>query len=353
MKEKFEIRIPRIRICNIYLESDMVNLLKEKTFNWIKEFIKVFSNISMPVENNSVKFNIYWDDWAEGSKNTFIYPILFTEANEEAEVCDSKEITLKGYVNSKYSQTKREYYIISGTIEHDLKDNFTSELLRIVFFHIWRCANISYPGMVDFYGAEIIVNKQNEGKMKLSNDEVSYLFHEYKEASNIPIQIIDISKTWAWYLKVVDTTKYYTVNKFDRAITGLFNYLRHDGIIQAYIVDLFLGIEAFYSLGGSDIINKLKNRCILFLEVHQDKKTFKRRLNDFYQYRSRYVHGDKSILVYADVLENTFLSEDTQKLYDEFFDVTKFAIYFLMLSIQKAVIENRYDLEFIEEIKDI
>lgn len=277
--------------------------------------------------------------------------------NELVEACNqyitiegNSQITLEEFHDLKYPSRKREYFFIKGEIDCNCKKQYIEDYIRIGLFHIWRCVNLSYPGILSFYNCNLYIKNKIVGTLDLCTDCTQGVYDLANKLDSVAIRILDLKETWRWYQSVVDIKKYYTSNKFDRAITGYFNFIKNDGFLETNILNLFCGIESFYSLAGTNILNSLKRRSTLFLKIDKNKKHFCKQIAEFYNYRSRYVHGDKDLIVFTDAFDSVYF-EDSEGLYGEFLDRSEFGMYFLLVSIQNAILEGKYEIEFEEIIK--
>jgi len=137
-------------------------------------------------------------------------------------------------------------------------------------------------------------------------------------------------------------------NRIERALNA-FSYLFHENFSEDNASDLFysvLGIEALF-VSGHDNIQKqvdLKTQ-ILFGE----RTNFKKRFNELYDFRSRYIHGQLNIVnrFFLDGMNDQIFNKHIEPLYNN----TQFAILILVASIQKHIELNKIELEFEYKLK--
>ena len=298
---------------------------------WLHEFVDTFTHFSLMIEDIDVSIECNWDEVIENLKWSYDNNITITEIQQKAE---EEGITIQDIFDRNYHDHDSSGAItVSGVLTHDGPKHDTFDFIAVCIFHVWRASNLSFPGIISFYGANASISGEQKGQLHLSSDSLGNIYNS--QFNNCyQIRPISIKKTWLWYMKVVDSNSFVTTNNFDRAISSLFNYARHDSLLQTDIVNLFLGVEAFYALDNRGIMETLKRRSIKFLKIDNNKKMFSKGIGDFYNYRSRLVHGDMDIISYIDILNN-FVKDIPA--YGVYYSSCEFGTFMILASLQRAI----------------
>ena len=339
MEHKYSINLKPVSFLKALLMKKDRDALRNDFLKWVDDFKRVFSDFTIEMEGKTIIIRADWTEVLEDLIWSYEYNIPMNEIEEKYDFF--MDITPSAMDNSSNSTTKASFnhrrevksVSIHGELVHNGDSYDVFDFLTVAYFHIWRCCNLSFPGSFHFYQVEIVVDGDNGGKLMLPSDSIGNIYNS-KFNDCLRIGIVDIDKTWEWYKSVIDMNSLITTNSFDRAISSFFNYVRHGSFMQSDIVNLFMAIESFYNLSSREIKDTLKKRSIDFLEVHEFKKKFSRGVSDFYDYRSRFVHGDIDILSYLDLLQN-FVRD--VPAYDEYSDNCEFGVLLLLASFQKAI----------------
>lgn len=141
-----------------------------------------------------------------------------------------------------------------------------------------------------------------------------------------------------------------TPNNRIQIALNAFSYLFHEDLVDNAANDLFysvLGIEALFVSGHDNIQKQVdKKTQILFGE----RTNFKKRFNELYDFRSRYIHGQLNIVnnYFTYRLDDEVYNSHMGPLYDN----TCFAVMILLASIQKHIELNKSELEFEYKLKE-
>jgi hypothetical protein len=137
-------------------------------------------------------------------------------------------------------------------------------------------------------------------------------------------------------------------SRIQRALNA-FSYLFHDAFRDTGN-DLFysvLGIESLFVTGHDNIQKQVDIKTQILFGRRID---FKKRFNELYDFRSRYIHGQLNI-------SNQYFGDDLDDhLYEThlnpLFENACFAVLILIASIQKHIELNKTELEFEYKLKD-
>ncbi|GAB6109086.1 hypothetical protein [Fusibacter bizertensis] len=352
MKHDFVVKLRDTSISEMELTKNQRDNFRDIFKIWLDEFIDIFTNLKLIIREIDVFIHCDWSEFIKDLKWSYDNNLLLSDVQDEYNLFKSvhgdMEFTLDDFFKLRFEENDNSNLSFSGTINHNNESYETVDYLRIIIFHIWRSSNLSFPGAFCLHNAEILISGEDSSYLSLPSYSLGSIYSsEYNNC--YCIRPISLKKTWIWYCNVVDISSLVTTNNFDRAISGLFNYQRHDSFIQSDIINLFLGAEAFYDLNSRGVKETLKFRAIDFLNIQKDKKFFSKGLSDFYDYRSRYVHGDLDIISYMDILQN-FLVDIPE--YEKYYSVCQFGVFFILASIQNAIEKDCIALSY-REIKDM
>ncbi|NER18338.1 HEPN domain-containing protein [Spongiivirga citrea] len=165
------------------------------------------------------------------------------------------------------------------------------------------------------------------------------------------IRIIPIKYVVEWYDSLKVGLKIKAENNMERALFSAL-YFCHDtysGYNPTLIVWIIQALESFYGISSNDsIIKALKNRIFLHLGQTSQPKKVNKKINEFYDYRSKFVHGDMEIMRLGG---DKFLREDYIDDYNlKLIDLCDFGATLIISSIQKMIIAGAKSVGFNETI---
>jgi hypothetical protein len=162
-----------------------------------------------------------------------------------------------------------------------------------------------------------------------------------------PLIECNLDKTIDWFREYESALDVMSENRIGRAINA-FSYIIHEhggSDDPAIIFWALLGIEAIYAEGTMSIQAQVNLKSQTFLGERID---FKKKFNEMYDFRSRYIHGDLNFPNKNFLFET---NEDFSKHFEKFCENRDFAICILLGSLQKLIKEERHFLEFEYTIK--
>lgn len=348
MKQDFEIILGNTSILRTSLSKKDRENFRTTFIKWLEEFDNVFTDLNLNIEGTNVSIHFNWGKLTKDLMTSYDNDISVSEIEEEYQLYllahPNEKNPFDNFFVQRGNVVEDDFISVCGSINHTDDDYNTIDYVLIIIFHIWRCCNLSFPGVIGLHNAKIVLHNKFYDMISLYSDVLGDVFNsEFIDCYHIkPLSLI---KTWSWYCKVIDMSSTITKNNFDRTISSLFNYVRTDSFIQSDIVNLFLGIEAFYDLKSYAIKENLKKRGLEFLDINCNKKKFLRGISDFYDYRSRFIHGDLEIISYMDILKN-FVKDVPE--YDKYSSICQFGVLFILASLQNAIEKDCISLRYIE-----
>ncbi|HWJ29375.1 MAG TPA: hypothetical protein VNS32_22740 [Flavisolibacter sp.] len=135
-------------------------------------------------------------------------------------------------------------------------------------------------------------------------------------------------------------------NRLQRAINA-FSYIFHDNLHDNSYIDLFyslIGIEALFVDGKDNVQRQVDAKSQLLLG---ERSIFKKKFNELYDFRSRYIHGQLNFT------SKYYVGEENSQLHKEKnFDNSCLGVLILLSSIQKHLEFGKSEIEFEYRIKE-
>ncbi|RZN82112.1 MAG: hypothetical protein EVB11_09510 [Winogradskyella sp.] len=258
-----------------------------------------------------------------------------------------------------FQQAKEHDFFYGGElkliISSDSKDPDIIRIRNTVavnFVHIlFLCMNLSFPGSLNLLKCRI----KNSEQMKEEVSFTSYYFesawgindeYEWPSIKKIPLDIVI-----KWYNSLNINSKMIAETNVEKTLFSILDFCNYDyDDNPTLIVWITNALEAFYGIKSRDsIVHSLKNRMYLHLNNPNQSKRINKKINEFYSYRSAFVHGDMKILRHG---SSKYIYNDTIDLYfDELWKLCEFGNALIISSIQKLILLDKKSLSFKEEIE--
>lgn len=193
-------------------------------------------------------------------------------------------------------------------------------------------ANLAQPNKVQVYEGTIL---QDSEFWKMQFVDVDALFLATKISTQLgwpQIESLKFSDVWSWLLKQQGFLMGFGSGKVVRALNALANIVSVDQ--QNFCMNLFwamMGIEALYCIGNKDLSEQVREKSQIFLG---EIESYKKRLKQMYQFRSRFIHGDIDFPGPIVVCDGT---DGLDKYYDELHESAGLAIAILVSTIQQLI----------------
>jgi hypothetical protein len=153
-----------------------------------------------------------------------------------------------------------------------------------------------------------------------------------------PLLDIPLARTYKWLLGLPGFDRKVGAGPVGRAVAAL-SYVALEEE-HAEMVWPLVGLEALYGRGKEGLQRQLLEKSEVFLGR---RKAFKQKFQDMYDVRSRFLHGDMD-LPFAHAPD---FATDEHEAFDEASEHTAaLSTAILVASLQKLVMEDRYDFEF-------
>lgn len=220
--------------------------------------------------------------------------------------------------------------------------------LDLIMVNIFLTANISCPGCMNLYQTYYTVDQRWKHKFDFSNgpfEDARYLskeLHGWPHISRIPlIEVV------TWYETLGLGVKQLAYTNLEKTLFALLNFCQDDNVLSPNsIIWLMHALEAFYDTPKDKVNTILRERIMLFLgEPEWGRNNILKRINDLYDKRSKYVHGDKEGAIHHPLYNDLFdermdgYCEGLRKQYE-------FASAIIVSSVQRLVREGWKDISF-------
>jgi Apea-like HEPN len=291
---------------------------------------------------------------------------------------DAKEYIVKSHsqIDLDKIKTKEDYDAMLSSFEEyrrlksigAIKDNFEIKFsiynssdeysnfgyVTNILHQLFLAMNLSIPGSCDFYSAIIrpVVAEndtyEKEIRLRLSGSIIASstkLIDEMKwpEIHEIPVKIV-----LQWIEKIGFSKSSFAHSNTERAIFGLLYSCMHEEIEPTALIWLTQALEALFDTPQLGIANTLKERVFLVLEKpNENLKKINKAINAFYDYRSRYVHGEIAL---PNPMSIRLLDKTLDDFEEELIQHMDFAMILIVASLQKLIIKDSNGFNFSETL---
>ncbi|QKX06222.1 hypothetical protein HN014_15325 [Aquimarina sp. TRL1] len=236
--------------------------------------------------------------------------------------------------------------------EIDNKENIENFTIISFVDVLFLCLNLSFPGSMSIR-TSVTFHKEFKDEINLHSGYLESSFQVCDKLGGWPeIRIIPLKYVVEWYNSLNIGLKIKAENDIERTLFSLLYFCNdnHSGFNPTLTVWIIQSLESFFGIKSNDsIIKTLKSRLFLHLGTTLQPKIVNKKINDFYNYRSKFVHGDMEILKYG---TDKFLRDD---LIDEYYlrliELCDFGATLIISCLQKMIINDSKKIEFRETIE--
>ncbi|MBD2097752.1 hypothetical protein H6F90_22015 [Trichocoleus sp. FACHB-591] len=286
-------------------------------------------------------------------------------AERKSHYFDSAEIKTKAdfdgmiekmneYVRRKEAGLTRESLEIELSVCNS--DNRFTDLGYVVnvLYQIFLAMNLAVPGSCDFYSAAVSpISSDGNGPRKeellLLAGSVFEGAAELGEKWNWPIlQDLPIQKVLDWIQQIGLPESHFAHSTTERAICGLLHVCNQPDISPSEVVWLAQALEALFDTPQAGISKVLRERIFLVLgEPPENSKKIKKAINAFYDYRSRYVHGEIPI---PNPMSLRLSDSSLDDFINELMEHVDLAMLLVVAALQKLIVQGGSTFEFSEAV---
>jgi hypothetical protein len=224
-----------------------------------------------------------------------------------------------------------------------------------VLYQIFLVMNLSVPGSCDFYSTIIRPKPFNkdtpnkEVRLRLAGSMLEGVSELSEQLQWANIHDIPVGKTLSWIRRIGFSESHFARSKTERAIFGMLHSCNQaDDIHPTTLIWLAQALEALFDTPEAGISSTLRERAFLVLEEpSENRNKIKKAINSFYEYRSRYVHGEISI---PNPMLVRLSDESLDKFRDELLRHIELAMLLLVAALQKLIIRDGDEFQFSETV---
>lgn len=199
----------------------------------------------------------------------------------------------------------------------------------------------------------VIFHSDFKDEINLSSLYLQSTFNVSNELSGWPnINVIPLRNVVQWYDSLNIGVKVKAENDIERTLFSFLYFCNdnHSVFNPTLIVWIIQSLESFFGIKANDsIIRTLKSRIFMHLGNTKQPKVVNKKINAFYDYRSKFVHGDMDILRYG---SDKFLpAKPIDEYYFKLIELCDFGATLIVSCLQKMIINNSKKIEFKETIE--
>jgi hypothetical protein len=338
-----------------YLKSSLpigeIKVLPEsekRLFEVWNELIQIVSSVNFYFNDHNVTLAVNWGNTLDG----FRYLVEFEQVLHN--MSDSQKV--REHINSyKTPEILVQFYLEGAKDEIEELGCLTNFL-----YQVFLAINLSLPGACDFRGSLIYPNSPNA---EVSRDDDNHFpdhldlfttIFEYGLDSSIEmkwpiISVVPLKDVWAWLQKVDSLASSKAETSAQKALYALLHCCMIPIKPYSDLIELVWfahAMESLYDTPSDAIIKTLRERVFLLLgEPVENTKKIRKLINQFYDLRSSFVHGEYEILKPSWLsLEASIVSYDQEGRNKSKFVVSSI----LIATLQKMILNNWSGLLFHE-----
>lgn len=292
----------KLEIINLNLKKELLKILNYET----EEILDIDFEIS---EMDT----LFKDDF---------YNKLFTTEKKAHIENDFLIIKLKTIYKEKEDKDFKYFYefLINGTL---------SGLSLLI--------NLTYEMSLDLMNGHIIGdNEEYLGKTNIVFSHLDFAYESVNKMKWPNVEGLSIETTINWFIKhkiVLNTISNSKASRAINAFTQMFGDMSESD--SSYLFWSVLGIESLLAEETINISSQIRTKSIL---LFGEPKEFKKKINQLYNYRSRFVHGDINI--------PPKFFYDNEEFESEYWDYLNFSISILIALIRKLIRDDKTEFEF-------
>jgi Apea-like HEPN len=230
--------------------------------------------------------------------------------------------------------------------------NLTEGEIRVIAYHIenlifqfFLAMNIATPGSFNPFSRELQVNSHFE-IYEYSSSCIESAWIESTDNGWPTISSIEISRVWNWIQSLNLGYRQIAQNRTERALFSILHLCKEDKVSPTQLIWISFALEALYDTPKAQINKTLIERISLVLGIPDDiKRKYKKKINEFYDLRSRFVHGELDI---ATPLSNEILDDKCSEYQAIIIEYCDFGLSIILATLQK-MIQNEWKTLHFEE----
>lgn len=242
-----------------------------------------------------------------------------------------------------------EVHASSSAATEEAQQNFARYVLELYLHEFFLAMNLAAPTCCDFYGSRIL-ETQNTHSIELELNAAYFDPPEESSSSKLPpITTLPLDQVIQWIQAINMGTRQIAKTRTERAIFALLHLCKKPKFDPDGLIWISHALEALYDTPGQGIIQSLKQRATSVLGIPLPyQRQFRKQLSNFYELRSRYVHGSMEI---AHPLENEQLDPDASSYRTNLTRAIDFGARVLISTLQAHVLNKWREIVFEEHFR--
>lgn len=251
---------------------------------------------------------------------------------------------------SSLATTKSTIYKTESGENVEFNDDDFREFLLLIF-NLITVTNICKFGVLEVRDSAVLVDNELQKYSKFPEVTCTSIQHAFFIAKSLSwpdsgqLSIID---AWQWGIKRGFFNEGLDGSSMGRALnafTRLFEFSENDSSMT--MMWSMIGIEALYVSGRYSIIDQVREKVQMILGKN---KHLRKIINDMYDFRSRFVHGDLTFPAYYYLSD---AHEKVEKFYDGLTESTAISVAILVATFQSIIKKDWSGLDFKFIVSDV
>ncbi len=217
--------------------------------------------------------------------------------------------------------------------------------------YVFLALNLASPGCIDFTLAEVKSENYQTGPPTLIGLSAQNLRTSWSWSLKKgwpAIRKLDLEACWKWVQSLNLGFRQIANTNTEKALFAFLNACRYNESPPIQIIWLVHALEAIYDTPQAGIVKTLKNRLYLTLGNPTYNSKLNRIINDFYDTRSKFVHGESEI---SHPLKIHQLDTKMRNYKNDFAESVQLGFSTLIATFQKMITNNWTEICFKEEMQ--
>ena len=268
-----------------------------------------------------------------------------TSVDEEAII----SVDWRKYIDNSENSNSLQVKIVLNTdnfINDRAIENYLSYYIDVYLHELFLILNLSIPGSVSLFqtkyrGREIDIDNYFFANSLEWSNEINWL-----TIAHIPIQ--DVA---TWYKSLNIGIRQISNTNLERVIFSLLHVCNDECASPNGLIWLAHSLESLFQSPKNSIGTTMISRAYKILgEPNVNSKKIKKMFNEFYDLRSRYVHGEFNI---HHPSFNNILDDDIDEYYNKITPSYTIGFSIIVACLQLMIINNWKEFKFREEFEGI
>lgn len=245
--------------------------------------------------------------------------------------------------------------ITEETEEQSFSNSYPYMFLEHYAYEIFTLANLSRPGVCDFYSLHISITPsdyalKHREPLGLSAYGLECAWDDSQSKEFPKLRNIPISETADWYRNINIGLKQKATTPIEKVLFS-FQHLCKTDVDISSTVWIFHALEALFSTKVGEGFSNLINRISIVLELTPKQESIvKKRLRKLYDMRGSLIHGGFEIY---HPMRNEILDYDIDSQFMEIYENLQFGTSVIISCLQRLITNKAYGIRTQESLSFI